>query len=401
MLSLIVYRTYVWYNIAMKITRGYKYRIYPNALQKAAIDSTFGCCRFVYNHCLSHRKEVYASDKRNASQYECMRLVTALRHDPEHIWLAACDSMALQEAVKDLNKAFTNFFEKRTGYPKFHKKSSAQSYRTRNQSGGIRIEGNHIVLPKLGAVKAKISRFPAGRILNATVSRTATGKYFVSLCCEEELVPKPNAGGRIALDLGIKDLYVDSNGYKDPNPKHLAKYEKKLCREQRSLSRMIEANIAGYTKNRKPVWKKPLSGCKNIQKQKRKVALIHEKIYNCRTDNLYKVSSKLVNENQVIALETLNVKGMVRNHHLAKAIVDASWSRFVTILEYKAFEHGCEILKVPTFYPSSQTCSCCGYKNPKVKDLKVRRWICPECGVVHDRDHNAAKNILAKALRSA
>ena len=378
--------------------KGYKFRIYPNKVQTVILSQFFGCCRFVYNRCLSYRKEVYASEKRNTSQYECMRLVTALRHDPEFVWLASCDSMALQEAVKDLNKAFVNFFEKRSGYPKFYKKSSDQSYRTRNQSGGIRIEGNHIVLPKLGAIKAKISRLPEGRILNAVVSKTSTGKYFVSLSCEENIVLKPNAGGRIALDLGIKDLYVDSNGYKEPNPKHLAKYEKQLRREQRSLSRMIGANIAGYAKDRKPIWKRPLSECSNIQKQKRKVALIHEKIYNCRTDNLHKASSKLVNENQVIALETLNVKGMVRNHHLAKAISDASWSRFATMLEYKAFEHGCTILRVPTFYPSSQTCSSCGHKNPKVRDLKVRRWICPECGVVHDRDENAAKNILAEAL---
>jgi len=381
--------------------KGYRYRIYPNKAQIALLSQFFGCCRFVYNRCLSHRKDVYVAEKRNASQYECMRLITAMRHDPEYVWLASCDSMALQESVKDLNKAFVNFFEKRSGYPKFHKKSSDQSYRTRNQGGGIRIEGNRIVLPKLGAVKAKISRLPGGRILNATVSKTTTGKYFVSLCVEEELVPKSNAGGTLGIDLGIKDLYVDSDGYIEPNPKYLAKYEKQLRREQRSLSRMIEANIAGYTKNRKPVWKRPLSECSNIQKQKRRIALIHEKIYNCRTDNLHKASTKLVNENQVIALETLKVKGMIRNHHLAKAISDASWSRLVTMLEYKAFEHGCTVLRIPTFYPSSQTCSCCGYKNPKVKDLSVRSWICPDCGVVHDRDENAAKNILAKALESA
>ena len=161
---------------------------------------------------------------------------------------------------------------------------------------------------------------------------------------------------------------------------------------------MIEADISGYTSDRKPIWKRPLLECSNMQKQKRKIARIHEKIYNCRSDHLHKVSSKLVNENQVIALETLNVKSMVRNHHLAKAISDASWSRFVAMLEYKAFEHGCEILKVPTLFPSSQTCSSCGYKNPYVKNLSVRSWVCPECGSVHDRDENAAKNILAKAL---
>lgn len=378
--------------------KGYKYRIYPNEVQTALLLRFFGCCRFVYNRCLSYRKEVYASEKRNVSQYECMRLVTEMRHDPDYAWLASCDSMSLQESVKDLSRAFTNFFGKRGGYPKFHKKSSIQSYRTRNQSGGIRIEENRIVLPKLGAIKAKISRCPKGRILNATVSRTATGKYFVSLCSEENVFRKSNAGGKVGLDLGIKELYVDSNGCHEPNHKYLSKYEQKLHREQRSLSRMIEADISGYTKDRKPIWKRPLSECSNIQKQKHKIARIHEKIYNCRTDHLHKVSSKLVDENQVIALETLNVKGMVRSHHLAKAISDASWSRFVTMLEYKAFEHGCEILKVPTLFPSSQTCSCCGYKNPYVKNLSVRSWVCPECGSVHDRDENAAKNILAKAL---
>ena len=378
--------------------KGYKYRIYPNKAQAVILSQFFGCCRFVYNRCLSYRKEVYAFEKRNVSQYECMRLVTEMRHDPEFVWLSSCDSMALQEAVKDLNKAFKNFFGKRGGYPKFHKKSSIQSYRTRNQNGGIRIEENRVVLPKLGAVKAKISRCPKGRILNATVSRTATGKYFVSLCCEENVFRKSNAGGKVGLDLGIKDLYVDSSDCHERNHKYLSKYEQKLHREQRSLSRMIEVNIVSYTKDRKPIWKRPLSECSNLQKQKRKIAAIHEKICNCRSDHLHKVSSKLVNENQVIALETLNVKGMVHNHHLAKAISDASWSRFVAMLEYKAFEHGCEILKVPTLFPSSQICSSCGYKNPKVRDLKVRRWICPECGAVHDRDENAAKNILAKAL---
>ncbi len=382
----------------MTQNKGYKYRIYPNKSQIAILSQFFGCCRFVYNHFLAVRRDSWSADKVNTTYTQTSAMLTALKRDPDHLWLNACDSMALQESLRNLDRAFQNFFSKHGGYPKFHKKSSVQSYRTRNQNGGIRIQGNRIVLPKLGPVKAKISRLPGGRILNATVSRTPTGKYFVSLCCEEEFVPKSNAGGELGVDLGIKDLYADSNGYKEPNPKYLAKYEKQLRREQRSLSRMLEANTAGYDSLRRPIWKKPLAECSNIQKQRIKVARIHEKIYNCRTDNLHKASAKLVSENQVIALEMLNVKGMVRNHHLAKAISDASWSRFVTMLEYKAFEHGCTVLKVPTFYPSSQTCSSCGYKNPKVKDLKVRRWVCPECGVVHDRDENAAKNILAKAL---
>ena len=383
----------------MTIHRGYKYRIYPNAVQIALIASILGCCRFVYNHFLAVRRDAWKDRKESVSYTLTSSMLTILKRDPDHLWLAGVDSMALQEALRDLDKAFSNFFEKRAGYPRFKRKhDSEQSYRTRNQDNGIRIDGGRIKLPRLGPVKAKISRMPNGRILNATVSRTATGKYFVSLCVEEELVPKPNNGGETGIDLGIKELYVDSNDAHVANPKYLAKYEKQLRREQRKLSRMIEANIAGYTKNRKPIYKRPFSECKNIQKQRIKVAKVHEKIYNCRTDNLHKAANRLVNENQVIAVESLNIKGMVRNHRLAKAISDASWGRFLTILEYKAFEHGCEVIKIPTFYPSSQTCSSCGFRNPRVKDLSVRSWVCPECGVVHDRDHNAAMNILKVAL---
>ena len=384
----------------MKTHRGYRYRIYPTATQSVLIAQILGCCRFVYNHCLSLRKETYAREKRNVSQSECMRIVTALRHSPETVWLAACDSMALQEAVKDLEKAYNNFIEKRAGYPKYRRRRSGdQTYRTRNQSGVIRIGGNRINLPKLGPVKAKISRLPKGRILNATVTRAASGGYYVSLCVEEELTPKPNAGGEVGIDLGIKDFYTDSNGVKAPNNKYLRKYEKQLKREQRKLSRMIEANIAGYTKDRRPVWKKPLSECRNIQKQRIKTARIHEKIYNCRTDTMHKTALKLVNENQIIAAESLNIRGMVRNRRLAKAISDASWGRFLTILEYKAFEHGCRVIRIPAFYPSSQVCSDCGNKNPRVKDLSVRRWTCSKCGCIHDRDENAAVNILKAALK--
>ena len=360
------------------------------------MSAMFGCARFIYNWCLAYRQNAYDSEGRSVTQNECMLLITQMRHETS--WLADADSMALQEAAKDVNKAFVNFFEKRAGYPRFKsKRNNYRSYRTRNQNNCVRIEGKYIVLPKLGKVKARISRLPNGRILNATVSCTPSGKYFVSLCVEEELVLKPNAGGVIGLDLGIKDLYVDSNGYKEPNPKTLARYEKKLRREMRSLSRMLRANIKGYDSKRRPVWIRPIAECKNIQKQRIKIAKLYERIYNIRTDNLHKVTTKLVNENQVICVESLNVKGMVRNHKLAKAISDASWSRFVAMLEYKALEHDCEIKKVETFFPSSQTCSSCGYKNPRVKDLQVRKWKCPVCGTKHDRDVNAAINILNKA----
>ena len=386
----------------MLIHRGYRYRIYPNSQQAILFAMFFGCCRFVYNYFLALRQKVYASERRNMSQYECMRLVTELKRDKDHLWLTGCDSMALQEAIKDLNKAFVNFFEKRAGYPRFHKKHYAQSYRTRNQGHSVRIEGNYVIIPKVGAVKARISRLPQGRILNATITRTATGKYFVSLCVEEELVPKPNNGGVVGIDLGISDFYADSNGHSVPNPRALRLHEKKLRREQRRLSRMIESNITGYCKGPKggrvPVYKKPLSECQNIQKQRLKVALVHEKVVNIRTDMQHKISTRLVSENQVIAVESLNVRGMVRNHKLAKAISDVSWGRFLSTLEYKAFEHGSDVLKVDTFFPSSQLCSECGYQNAKVKNLGVRKWVCPKCGAVHDRDVNAAKNILSKAL---
>lgn len=384
----------------MLVNKGYKYRIYPTKEQQQMLAAFFGCCRFVYNRCLDLRKSAYEADKRKVSAAECMRYVTKLRSGADTAWLAGCDSMALQEAVKDLDRAYRNFFEKRAGYPRFKKKyASEQSYRTRNQNNGIRIaDRNHIRIPVAGTFKAKISRIPEGRILNATISRSCSGKYFISICVEEEVVPKPNNGCMTGIDVGIKVFYTDSNGNTVDAPKPLKALEKKLRREQKKLSRMIEADIAGYTGHRRPVFKRPLSECRNIQKQRAKVARVHEHIRDIRLDFLHKVSTALVNENQVIGIEHLNVKGMVRNRRLAKAISDVSWSTFFNLLEYKAYEHGCTVIKVPTFFPSSQTCTCCGYKNPLVKDLSVRDWTCPVCGTVHDRDENAAENILKKAL---
>ena len=384
----------------MTINKAFKHRIYPNSLQKQQFAKIFGCCRFVYNKCLDLRKSVYASEKRNVSSSECMRYVTALRRSPETVWLAEADSMALQESVKDLGRAYDNFFAKRASFPRFKKKaSSSQSYRTRNQGGGIRIEDGKLRLPTInGLVKIKYSRPFEGRILNATVTKTRTDKYFVSLCCEMEFVPKNNSGGLVGIDVGLKSFYTDSNGLCVDAPKPLKELEAKLIREQRKLSRMLVANIKGYTAARKPMYKKPLSECRNIEKQRIKVARIHEKIANIRMDFLHKEALRLADENQVICIEHLNIRGMVRNHRLAKAISDASWSCFFSILEYKAFERGSVVVKVPTFYPSSQVCSSCGFKNPLVKNLSVREWDCLSCGAHHGRDTNAAENILTKGL---
>ncbi|MBO4819257.1 MAG: IS200/IS605 family element transposase accessory protein TnpB [Firmicutes bacterium] len=362
------------------MTKGYKYRIYPNSAQIEYMNSIFDSCRFVYNHFLAERKEVWEKQKRSMSYTDTSRLLTILKKDPGYVWLSSCDSMALQESLKDLDRAYKSFFAKRGRYPHFKsKRDHRRSYRTRNVNNCIRIEDKRLILPKVGRVKIKLSRGFKGRILNATVSKTATGKYYVSLCVEEELIPKPNAGGIIAIDVGISEFYSDSNGYKLENPVPLRKHEKKLSREQRRLSRKVK-------------------GSKNYEKQRIKVAKVHEKIYSVRTDFLHKESTKLVSDNQVIGIETLNVKGMIRNHHLAKSIQDASWNRFLEMLKYKSLEYGCSIEPMPRFYASSQVCSYCGYKNIKVKDLSVRSWVCPVCGISHDRDVNAAVNILNKTM---
>ena len=372
------------YNFYMMIqNKGYKFRIDPTSEQKVLIDNTLGCARFVYNYFLALRQEKWESEHKSLTYVETSCLLTSLKRNPDFVWLSWPDSMALQESLRNLDRAYQNFFEKRSGYPRFKRKfDHHQSYRTRNQSNNIRIEGKYVILPKLGKVRIKLHRSFNGRILNATVSKTPTGKYYVSLCVEEEVVPKSNAGNMVGIDVGLTEFYTDSHGNTVDNPRVLAQYQKKLAREQRKLSRMEK-------------------GSKNRAKQRVRVARVHEKIYNIRMDFLHKQSLKLVSENQVIGIEDLNVKGMMKNHHLAKAISDVSWFRFITLLEHKGFEHGCEIRRVPTFYPSSQTCSECGYKNPLVKNLAVRKWICPECGSTHLRDHNAAINILNKALNTA
>ena len=361
--------------------KGIKFRAYPDKEQQNLINQTLGCCRLIYNKGLAMRNDAY-SDGEKIGYNQTSAMLTELKKQDEYAFLKTVDSIALQQSLRDLDRGFKNFFEKRARHPQFKSKhNNHQSYRTINQGDNIRISGKYLKLPKLGYVKIRQS-MEVGHINNVTVERTPTGKYFVVLNVDFEPRFRANNGNSIGIDVGIKEFYSDSNGNVVSNPKYLEKSMRKLIREQRRLSRKQK-------------------GSNNRNKQRIKVALVHEKIANQRNDFLQKQSTMLVRENQTICIEDLNVKGMIRNHKLAKSIASVSWSKFFTMLEYKAAWYGNDIIKVPTMYPSSQTCSCCGYQNPLVKDLAIRNWECPNCHTKHNRDTNASINILSKGLSVA
>ena len=363
------------------MNKGVKFRIYPNKEQQNLINQTLGCCRFIYNKGLDMRNKAFESgEKVNYSKTSAM--LTEIKRSDEFSFLRNADSIALQQSLRDLDMGFVNFFQKRARHPRFKSKhNNHQSYRTMNLNNNIRITGNYIKLPKLGYVKIRQS-MKVECIKNATIKRTPTGKYFVVLNVNFEPEAKQNNGGSIGIDVGIKEFYSDSNGNVVPNPRFLERSSRKLRREQRKLS-------------------KKKKGSNNRNKQRIRVAKVHEKITNQRDDFLQKISTMLISENQVICIEDLKIKNMVRNHKLARCISSVSWGKFFKMLDYKANWYGNNIIKVPTMYPSSQTCSCCGYKNPLVKNLAVRKWECPNCHTKHDRDTNASINILNKGLSAA
>lgn len=362
--------------------KSYKYRLYPNKQQIEQIQKTFGCCRFVYNQTLAYRKVLYENKKESMNKIACNNYVNQILKK-EYEWLKEVDKFALTNSVYNMDSAYQKFFKEHSGYPKFKsKRDNKKSYTTNITGNNIEVsfERSRIKLPKLKWIKAKVHREFVGKIKSATISQNPSGKYFVSILVETEHTSIEYTGCMVGIDLGIKDLLITSDGEKFDNIRTTKKYKDKLAKEQRRLSHKVK-------------------GSKNWNKQRIKVARIYEKIHNTRIDNLHKISHKLVNENQVIVSENLAVSNMVKNHNLAKAISDCGWYELTRQISYKSDWNNRQYIKINRFYASSQTCNCCGYVNSNTKDLSVREWICPKCGAIHDRDINAAKNILNEGLR--
>lgn len=362
----------------IKILKAYKYRLYPNKEQEIYINKNIGCCRFVYNYFLSKRIEYYKENKKGLTYNNNANELTKLKN--ELLWLKEIESTSLQQSLKDLDKAYKSFFTG-NGYPKFKsKKNNKQSYRCQCVNNNIKIVcKNKIKLPKLGIVKFKQHRTFDGKIKNVTISKTKTNKYYISILVEQEIQELPKNEFAIGIDLGLTDFAITSDGIKYANPRYLKKSLNKLAIEQRKLSRKKK-------------------GSKNRNKQRIKVARLHEKISNQRKDFLHKLSYELINENQVICLEDLQVKEVQQNKYLSQSVSDVGWYEFRRQLEYKSKWYGRTIVIINKWYPSSQICSNCG-ENTGKKTLNIREFTCPYCGKHHDRDINASINILNEGLR--
>ena len=362
-----------------KIHRTYKFRLYPTKAQTELLAKHFGCARFVYNYFLNQRIEQYRLTGKSGNYYAECKALTELKKQEETSWLDEVSTQSLQFAVKCLDVAYTNFFKKRAKFPNFKSKRSKNSFTAPQYST---ISENKLFINKFReGIKCRVHREIKGKIGKVTITKTPSGKYFASVCTEEEYVPTIEKSGKsIGLDLGLKDLLATSKGERFANNHYTKKYERKLATAQRHLSRKKK-------------------GSRGFENQRLKVARLYEKISNSCADYLHKCSISLVQRYDTICIEDLNVKGLMRNHHLAKHVADASWGTFINILIYKAECNDKKVVKIDRFYPSSQTCSVCGYVNKDVKDLSIREWECPSCHTHHDRDVNAAINILRVGLK--
>lgn len=373
-----------------------KYRIYPNKKQADLINKTIGCARLVYNLMLH---DFYINNV----------IKTQAKYKNDYPFLKKVDSLALANSQMDLRQAIRNHKRNPShfGKPNFKKKSRAKlSYKTNNQKGAVRIEHNRLILPKFkSGVKIMVHRKIEGLIKSVTIEHTATDNYTASILYDVPDKVKPNKLSKdkvLGIDLGIKHLAITSDNVKYNNPKHFRKTQTKLKRQQKILSRRLEQNIKKrvYNKNGKcikTIYKKPLVECKNYQKQKKKVAKIHQKIRNQRLDNLHKVSSGIIKNHDYVVLETLRIKNLMKNRKLSKAISDVGWGLFINMLEYKAERYGKKVIKLDQWFPSSQICSHCQHKDGR-KALSIRQWTCSNCQTKHDRDVNAAINIKNKGL---
>ena len=359
------------------VNKTYRFRLFPTAEQEILLAKHFGCTRYVYNHFLNERKEQYQADKKSDNYYKQAATLTKLKKEEDTKWLKEVNSQTLQFALRSLDTAFLNFFRGNAQFPKFKSRKHKNTF-TIPQFG--KLEDGKIIIPKFkDGIKVKLHREVKGKIGKMSITKTPTGKYYVSIFTEQEVEELPKTNKQVGIDLGLKDFVITSDNKKYKNNRYTKKYAKQLKKAQQHLSRKQK-------------------GSNGFEKQKLKVAKIHEKIASCRLDTLHKVSKKLVETYDLISVEDLNIKGMIKNHKLSKHIADASWGNFVTLLQYKCDWYGKELVKVNRFYPSSKTCGDCNWINQELK-LSDREWTCKSCGAIHDRDVNASRNILKEGLK--
>lgn len=359
--------------------KAYKYRIEPDVEQTELLNKHFGSVRFVYNHYLNERKQEYETNKQTLNYYDNARSLTELKADESHSWLREINSQSLQHSLKSLEGAYNNFFKKRGAFPRFKSRKDKNSFCVPQF---VKVDQNNglLSIPKFkNGIKIVMHRKFMGVIKQCTISKTPTGKFFVSILVETEHRKVGKTGLSVGIDLGLKDFVITSDGQKYKNNRYTKTHARKLKKAQQHLSRKVK-------------------GSNRYNKQRMKVALIHEKITNSRNDNLHKVSTDLIRKYDTIFVEDLNIKGMVKNHKLSKHISDASWGAFVQMLKYKAEWNDKQVVNVGRWFPSSKTCGSCGYINQDL-NLDIRTWKCPSCGETHDRDLNAARNILKEGLK--